>query len=209
MRHDPGLAASPPLRYKLEMERSGYSPFRLFRCGTDNLLAKRQRAAYGGTAGPEGSPMGLSRAPPCAWSSPPRRTSAKRSSPTPARHRARRRRHHFSREPDEGGGQDEDDQRAATAVDRGVDLRAQPAARPAESVIARFVPAAARILVIQPSPYVLFAPRTILPNNRFGDGQVLMRPHDRIIEPTPTNRPGQQRRPRTGSLAAACPRSRR
>src|SRR5437879_1711557 len=59
---------------------------------------------------------------------------------------------------------EQDDQRAATAVDRGVDLRAQPAARPAESVIARFVPAAARILVIQRSPYVLFAPRTILPN---------------------------------------------
>jgi hypothetical protein len=133
MRHDPGLAASPPVRYKLEMERSGYSPFRLFGCGTDNLLAKRQRAAR-------------------------------------ALSEARQRLHDTEHagddttsvgEPDEGGGQDEDDQRAATAVDRGVDLRAQPAARPAESVIARFVPAAARILVIQPSPYVLFAPRTI------------------------------------------------
>jgi hypothetical protein len=77
---------------------------------------------------------------------------------------------------------EQDDQRAATAVDRGVDLRAQPAARPAESVIARFVPAAARILVIQPSHYVLFEPRTILPNNTFGDGRVLMRPHDRGID---------------------------
>ena len=26
---------------------------------TDNLLAKRRRAAYGGTVGPEGSPVGL------------------------------------------------------------------------------------------------------------------------------------------------------
>ena len=29
MRHDLGLAASPPVRYKLEMERSGYFSFRL------------------------------------------------------------------------------------------------------------------------------------------------------------------------------------
>src|SRR5206468_1077846 len=29
MRHDPGLAASPPVRYILEVERSGYAPFRL------------------------------------------------------------------------------------------------------------------------------------------------------------------------------------
>jgi hypothetical protein len=27
MRHDPGLAASPPVRYTLKVERSGYSPF--------------------------------------------------------------------------------------------------------------------------------------------------------------------------------------
>jgi hypothetical protein len=34
MRHDPGLAASPPVRYMLEVERSGYSPFPLIvRCG--------------------------------------------------------------------------------------------------------------------------------------------------------------------------------
>jgi hypothetical protein len=59
---------------------------------------------------------------------------------------------------------EQDDQQAATAVDRGVDLRAQPAARPAESVIARFVPAAARIVVIRPSLCVLVEPRTILPN---------------------------------------------
>jgi len=77
---------------------------------------------------------------------------------------------------------EQDDQRAATAVDREVELRAQPAARPAESVIARFVSAAARILVTRPSPSVLFAPRTILPNNTFGCGRVLMRPHDRGID---------------------------
>jgi hypothetical protein len=29
MRHDPGLAASPPVRYRLEMEGSAYSPFPL------------------------------------------------------------------------------------------------------------------------------------------------------------------------------------
>jgi hypothetical protein len=34
MRHDPGLAASPLVRYTLRVERSGYSPFRLIvRCG--------------------------------------------------------------------------------------------------------------------------------------------------------------------------------
>jgi hypothetical protein len=49
-------------------------------------------------------------------------------------------------------------------------------------VIARFGPAAARILVIQPSPYVRFEPRTILPNNTFGGGRVLLRPHDRGID---------------------------
>src|SRR5215203_1757258 len=29
MRHDPGLDASPPVRYILKVERSGYSPFHL------------------------------------------------------------------------------------------------------------------------------------------------------------------------------------
>jgi hypothetical protein len=48
-------------------------------------------------------------------------------------------------------------------------------------VIARFVPAA-RIFAIRPSPYVQFQPRTILPNNTFGGGRVLMRPHDRGID---------------------------
>src|SRR5829696_2094497 len=46
MRHDPGLAASPPVRYILEVERSGYSPFHL------------PSAAYGGTVSPGGSPVG-------------------------------------------------------------------------------------------------------------------------------------------------------
>ena len=59
LRHDPGLAASPPVRYRLKVEGSGYSPSSLIvRCGTDHL-AKRRRAAYAGTVGPGGSPMGL------------------------------------------------------------------------------------------------------------------------------------------------------
>jgi hypothetical protein len=34
MRHDPGLAASPPVRYMLRVERNGHSPFPLIvRCG--------------------------------------------------------------------------------------------------------------------------------------------------------------------------------
>jgi hypothetical protein len=77
---------------------------------------------------------------------------------------------------------EQDDQRAATAADCGVDLRAQPAARPAERMIVRFVPAAARILVIRPSHCVLVEPCPILPNNTFGSGRVLMRPHDRGID---------------------------
>jgi len=50
------LAASPPVRYILKMEGSGYSP--PFDCPlwTDSLLAKRRRAAYGGTAGQEDLP---------------------------------------------------------------------------------------------------------------------------------------------------------
>jgi len=56
MRHDPGLAASPPVRYILEVERVGtllstYRPL-----WTDNLLAKRRtvvrwprRISYGPT----------------------------------------------------------------------------------------------------------------------------------------------------------------
>ena len=58
MRHDPGLAASPPVRYRLKVEEWVLS-FSLHRpLWTDNLLAKRRRAAYGGTAGSGGSPMG-------------------------------------------------------------------------------------------------------------------------------------------------------
>jgi hypothetical protein len=59
MRHDPGLAASPPVRYKLKMEGSGYLLFLDRPLWTGNLLAKRRRVAYGGTASPGGSPLGL------------------------------------------------------------------------------------------------------------------------------------------------------
>ena len=47
MRHDPGLAASPPVRYMLKVEGSGYSPFPYRPLWTDNLLAKRRRATPG------------------------------------------------------------------------------------------------------------------------------------------------------------------
>src|SRR5215217_8223049 len=47
LRHDPGLAASPPVRYTLRVERSGtLLPF-IVTLLTDNLLAKRRCAAYG------------------------------------------------------------------------------------------------------------------------------------------------------------------
>src|SRR5215207_11450876 len=57
MRHDPGLAASPPMRYILEVERGGYSPFH-FPSAVDGQ-PPREAAAYGGTVGPAGSPIGL------------------------------------------------------------------------------------------------------------------------------------------------------
>jgi hypothetical protein len=50
LQHDPGLAASPPVCYRLRVARSEISlplPFRPL--GTDKLLAKRRRTAYGGT----------------------------------------------------------------------------------------------------------------------------------------------------------------
>ena len=46
MRHDPGLAASPPVRYILELERSVYSSFHL-PSAVDGHPA-REAAAYGG-----------------------------------------------------------------------------------------------------------------------------------------------------------------
>jgi hypothetical protein len=101
---------------------------------------------------------------------------------------------------------EQDDQQAATAVDRGVDLRALPAARPAECMIAQFAPAAARIPVIQPSPYGSSCRARSSRTTRSASADAPARSRNR---PTPTNRPGQQRRPRTGSLAAASPRSRR
>jgi hypothetical protein len=44
MRHDPGLAASPPVRYKLEMERSGYFPLRRGRRGAVQDLIEFEAA---------------------------------------------------------------------------------------------------------------------------------------------------------------------
>jgi hypothetical protein len=42
MPNDPALAASPPLRHILEVDRSGYSSFRISSLWTDNLPAKRR-----------------------------------------------------------------------------------------------------------------------------------------------------------------------
>jgi hypothetical protein len=50
LRYDPGLAASPPVRYRLRVARREISLRLLLpSAGTDKLLAKRRRAAYGGT----------------------------------------------------------------------------------------------------------------------------------------------------------------
>ena len=50
LRPDPGLAASPPVRYTSKVARSEISlPLPLSSLGTDNLLAKRRCATYGGT----------------------------------------------------------------------------------------------------------------------------------------------------------------
>src|SRR5215213_6432110 len=51
MRHDPGLAASPPVGYILEVERSGYSSFHL-PFAVDGQ-PPREAAAYGGTSAQE------------------------------------------------------------------------------------------------------------------------------------------------------------
>jgi hypothetical protein len=51
MRHDPGLAASPPVRYILEVERSGYSSFHLSSAVDGH--PPREAAAYGGTSAQE------------------------------------------------------------------------------------------------------------------------------------------------------------
>src|SRR5215210_4287330 len=99
MRHDPGLASSPPVRYILEVQRSGYSP--LHSSSAVDGQPPREAAAYDGTSAQEdllwaygcsrgarsSSPSSArpartsSRAPPFSRSSSPRRTSAGRSSP--------------------------------------------------------------------------------------------------------------------------------
>jgi hypothetical protein len=58
LRHDPGLAASPQVRYTLGVEGSGYSPFPLiFRLGRATS-SRSGGAAHGGAVGPGGSPTG-------------------------------------------------------------------------------------------------------------------------------------------------------
>src|SRR4051794_12107565 len=56
MRHDPGLTASPPVRYILEVERGGYPSFHL--PSAVDGQPPREAAAYGGTVSPVGSPVG-------------------------------------------------------------------------------------------------------------------------------------------------------
>jgi hypothetical protein len=51
MRHDPGLASSPPVRYILEVERSGYSSFHL--PSAVDGQPPREAATYGGTSAQE------------------------------------------------------------------------------------------------------------------------------------------------------------
>jgi len=53
MRHDPGLAASPPVRYKIENGKGLDLLAFAFCCPlwTDSLLAERRTAVYGGTPG--------------------------------------------------------------------------------------------------------------------------------------------------------------
>jgi len=93
----------------------------------------------------------------------------------------REQRQHHRRVTGLAGGE-QDGQRAAPSVHRGVDLRAQPAARAAEGVIARFVPAAARILVIRHRPCVLDEHGAILPGTALGRSRMLVRPHDRGVD---------------------------
>src|SRR5215208_2612409 len=50
MRHNPGLDASPPVRYILEVERSGYSSFHF--SSAVGGQPPRKAAAYGGTQTP-------------------------------------------------------------------------------------------------------------------------------------------------------------
>jgi hypothetical protein len=57
--HDPGLAASPPERYIFEWEGAGNLLSPCCPLWPDKLRAKRRCAAYGGTVGPGGPPLGL------------------------------------------------------------------------------------------------------------------------------------------------------
>jgi hypothetical protein len=87
MRHDSGLAASPPVRHILGVEGRGYSPFAC-PLWMDKPFAKRRRGAHAGTVGPGRSPVGLRMQPPneefFPSSAKPARTSS-RASPFPGR----------------------------------------------------------------------------------------------------------------------------
>jgi hypothetical protein len=58
MRHDPGLAASPLVRYIMEVERGGYFPFHLPSAVDGQPPREAAARAYGGTVSPVGSPVG-------------------------------------------------------------------------------------------------------------------------------------------------------
>src|SRR5215210_10141 len=118
MRHDPGLAASPPVRYILEVERwvTLLSTFRPL--WTDNLLAKQRRTAVRRprriSYGPTDAAAEREVLHPHQQGRPERRRERRHAHGVRrraaralggtrqmhARHRARRRRHHLSREPD-------------------------------------------------------------------------------------------------------------
>jgi hypothetical protein len=114
MRHDPGLAASPLVRYILKMEGSVYC-LRLRLPPAADGQPPRRRGAHGRAAGPGGSPPGPEGRPdPChqadalssPWSSP---APEPRVCWHPARHpvqcRPRAGRLHYHRRHDGGGGE--------------------------------------------------------------------------------------------------------
>jgi len=90
LRHDRGLAASPPVRYKLKVEGSGYSPFPLSSAVDGQALREAARRVAATSASPRSvSRSAARRWAPSALASPT--WSACRPAPTGATRHARRR----------------------------------------------------------------------------------------------------------------------